>query len=668
MLPAIKIGIGEPWAVAAPAQEGVFRIGLALAGTVSAAAYTGGVIDYFIEALDEWERQKADDVANKRMTVPHHSVILDVISGTSGGGITAAVTAATLASAFDCARCGTPAPAAGRNKLYDTWVEQIDLAKLLTKDDIESLERQGGALTSLLNSAALDRIANGVLDMEPPDPGDAAFVPGTRRRKWAAPHLHVLITSTNLLGTPYLVNFAGTSQTAGYPMLNHANYMQFVVGEVKVNVPWAQHLDPAEIGVGAAAKPPWSLLRDAALATCAFPLGFRARWLTQNSGWYSSLNWIVPGKAGEFVSEPVEPDWENDYAAPPATVRFLNVDGGVINNEPFEYTRSILAGAGQHNPQEVEKADRAVIMIDPLFRANPGADKADPNGAVPGRIARSGKDSLAGVAATLLGAMIAQQRFKPTELALALAENVYSRYLIVPEPAKDETGRRYAYPIFGELLGAFAAFVERRLREYDYALGRRNAQRFLMRHFAISERNKLYKKAVAHPAWGEIREKHAVREGGEPVEIEEIERDGACKPGTRQRLMRIIPICGTALAEAEVPDRAAILAAQPFAFKDALAQRVEFRVDAIFGQLRREYMRAPADAGVWGRLKKWALRRAAGVGWSLSKGKVLAMIGAKFAEAAAQAAEAAAPPRRRKPAKKFTGWRLAPPPASPPPG
>ncbi len=665
MLPAIKSGVGEPWAVAAPAQEGVFRIGLALAGTVSAAAYTGGVIDYFIEALDAWERQKADDIANNRMTVPHHSVMLDVISGTSGGGITAAVTAATLSSAFDCARCGSPSPAAQRNKLYDTWVQQIDLAKLLTTDDIEVLEQTGGALASLLNSAALDRIADRVLDMAPPDPGDAAFAPGTRRRKWVSPYLHVLITSTNLLGTPYLVNFAGTSQTAGYPMLNHANYMQFVVAEAKVNVPWAVHLDPAAIGDGAAARPPWSLLRDAALATCAFPLGFRARWLTQNSGWYASLNWTMPRKADEQVLEHVEPDWANDYAAPPATVRFLNVDGGVINNEPFEYARSILAGAGNHNPQDVAKADRAVIMIDPLFRANPGADKAGPDGPVPGRIARSGKDNLAGVAATLLGAMIAQQRFKPTELALALAENVYSRYLIVPEAAKDASGRRHAYPIFGELLGAFAAFVDQRLREYDYALGRRNAQRFLMRHFAISERNKLYAKTVAHPAWPEIREMQAAREGGEPVEIEEVERDGSCKPGTRQRLMRIVPICGTAAEEAKVPDRAAILAAQPFAFKDALAQRVEYRVDAIFGQLRREYLSASADAGFVGRLKKWAMRRAAGIGWSLGKSKVLDMIGAKFSEAATQAAEAA-PPRRQR-ARKFTGWRLVPPPPSPPP-
>jgi hypothetical protein len=659
MLPAIAVGTGEPWAVAAPKQDGVFRIGLALAGTVSAAAYTAGVIDYVIEALDEWERQKAEDTRNGTRTVPHHRVILDVISGTSGGGITAAITAAALHSDFVCGRCGDPAPPPAKNKLYDTWVQQIDLSKLLTTDDVEALAENGGALGSLLNSAALDRLANGVLDMDAPKPGDAAFHPGTRQRKWVTANLHVLITSTNLLGTPYVVNFAGTSEAAGYPMLTHANYMQFVVSSVKLNVAWAECLDPALLGPGAATRAPWSLMRDAALATSAFPLGFRARWLTQKAGWYSSLNWIVPGEADEQVPTKVEPDWLNDYAAPPAEVKFLNVDGGVINNEPFEYTRSVLAGAGHHNPRNVAQADRAVIMIDPLFRANPGADRSGANGAIPGRIAKSGKDSLAGVAGTLLGAMIAQQRFKPTELALALAENVYSRYLVVPAPAADASGKRYAYPIFGELLGAFAAFVNQRLREYDYALGRRNAQRFLKRHFAISERNPLYAEAAKDPAWPRIRDAQAAQDGGGPVEIEQYERDGTSVAGTRQRLMRIIPICGTAVAEAKVPDRAAILAGEPFAFRDALAQRATSRADAVFAQLRGEFLSAPDGAGVWARVKKWGLRRVAGLGWSVfAKGRLLDMIGQKFTGAAQQAAEAAPPKRVRKGTKPFTGWRI----------
>jgi len=44
---------------AAPPEEGVFEIGLVMAGAVSAGAYTAGVVDFLIEALDAWEAQKA---------------------------------------------------------------------------------------------------------------------------------------------------------------------------------------------------------------------------------------------------------------------------------------------------------------------------------------------------------------------------------------------------------------------------------------------------------------------------------------------------------------------------------------------------------------------------------------------------------------------------------
>ena len=37
-----------------------FKIGLCMAGAVSAGAYTAGVMDYLIEALDEWEKQKKE--------------------------------------------------------------------------------------------------------------------------------------------------------------------------------------------------------------------------------------------------------------------------------------------------------------------------------------------------------------------------------------------------------------------------------------------------------------------------------------------------------------------------------------------------------------------------------------------------------------------------------
>ena len=38
-----------------PREEGVFRLGLVLNGTVAAGAWTAGVLDFLVEALDLWE-------------------------------------------------------------------------------------------------------------------------------------------------------------------------------------------------------------------------------------------------------------------------------------------------------------------------------------------------------------------------------------------------------------------------------------------------------------------------------------------------------------------------------------------------------------------------------------------------------------------------------------
>ena len=41
-----------------PIQDKTYEIGLTLGGTVSAGAYTAGVLDYLLEALDAWTRAK----------------------------------------------------------------------------------------------------------------------------------------------------------------------------------------------------------------------------------------------------------------------------------------------------------------------------------------------------------------------------------------------------------------------------------------------------------------------------------------------------------------------------------------------------------------------------------------------------------------------------------
>ena len=49
----------ETHATPKPGPDTPFEIGLVMAGAISAGTYTAGVIDFLIEALDEWESAKA---------------------------------------------------------------------------------------------------------------------------------------------------------------------------------------------------------------------------------------------------------------------------------------------------------------------------------------------------------------------------------------------------------------------------------------------------------------------------------------------------------------------------------------------------------------------------------------------------------------------------------
>src|SRR5215470_10285599 len=134
-----------------PGDTPTFRLGLLMAGAISAGAYTGGVVDFLIQALDEWEKAKAD----RNAVVPRHRVEIPVMSGASAGAITSAIAAVAFSSnTTPVADVDNPPPDKA-NRLYDAWVRQIDLSKLLRTDDIAG----GRPVVSLLDSTVLDGIA-----------------------------------------------------------------------------------------------------------------------------------------------------------------------------------------------------------------------------------------------------------------------------------------------------------------------------------------------------------------------------------------------------------------------------------------------------------------------------------------------------------------------------
>ena len=118
-------------------QAPAFKIGISMAGAVSAGAYTAGVLDFLAEALDAWYNAKARGEA-----VPSHDVSIEVMSGASAGGMCAAISSVMLQENFqhidDPEKHSHPLPVGTvPNRLYESWVNKIDIHKLLQINDVK---------------------------------------------------------------------------------------------------------------------------------------------------------------------------------------------------------------------------------------------------------------------------------------------------------------------------------------------------------------------------------------------------------------------------------------------------------------------------------------------------------------------------------------------------
>ena len=416
-----------------------------MAGAVSAGAYTAGVMDFLFEALDRWHEAKAGGE-----DVPRHKVVVKLIAGASAGGINGAITAAVGRYAFS--------PMGGAaNPFYDTWVNKIRIEDLLDTADLDD----GGPLASILNCRTLTQAASATVGFN----GTRAL-PETRA--WLDDPFQVLLTLTNLSGVPYTVRFRGQAGL-DHPMTMHKDHVAFAVplfgdvreGQMPPDVIVLAHPNSGgDVG--------WQSLAQAALATSAFPLALEPREIwRQPSDYEYRLAYMNTAEDRHIYAKP----WP---AGGPSPHKFLSVDGGVMNNEPFEMVRTALAGREGRNPREGDAATRAVVMIDPFSEAAAVDDSLD--------------SSLAAVAGKLIGALKSQARFNQIDLTLAEAGDVYSRFLIAPSRGAKKGDRAIA----GGGLGGFFGFFHQAFRHHDFMLGRANCQRFLRDWFVLPAGNPLF--------------------------------------------------------------------------------------------------------------------------------------------------------------------------------
>ena len=198
-----------------------FQIGLTMSGAISAGAYTAGVLDFLIEALDAWEDARNGPDAD---TVPGHRVGIKVMSGASAGAITAAIAAIALVDAEPDGKRKAPGAYVKDGftyrcylpKLYETWVvkptfvaETKGATDFLTLSDLDapdpatslfattgvpaSGQLKQGTVASVLNARLLDEIANAALKVD-------RLI--DRKRPYISSKLHIYLTLSNLRGVP----------------------------------------------------------------------------------------------------------------------------------------------------------------------------------------------------------------------------------------------------------------------------------------------------------------------------------------------------------------------------------------------------------------------------------------------------------------------------------
>jgi len=526
-----------------------FEIGLTMAGAVSAGAYTAGVMDFFIEALDAYTQAKKQPGWDG----PTHDVRIPIMSGASAGGMTSSICALHFfRSVFDHVWPQDDArkvPDRRRNRLYSSWVEDIDIRRLLETGDIDRNPK--APVRSLLCCDVIDRIVEDAFDLD----GDI------RAPEWIGRDgehcVRVRLTVTNMRGVPYAFEIYGAADPRRYGMLNHGDLLDFKIGIDPSPEPGVYALD-----IRNTMTPDWDLFRTAAKATGAFPIGLSPRLISRDVSQYP---YISRARFGDDVDPPIvsTPDGK--------PYEFVAIDGGTIDNEPLELTRRYLAGgASRVNINDGVGTTKAVILIAPFpnFLEAKTEDAHAPDG-------EDEALSLASIAGTLLSTLTEQARFKPDELRKAADQEYYTRYLISPA-RDDQRPMALKYPIACGALGGFSGFLHQSFRRHDYLLGRRNAQAFLRWHFVLPETADLFDEFRGD------REKWIVREaGGETKAV-------STRLGKNDlRALPIIPLVGElmnreiAIPSRDLPDVNAVFGPA----RDPLDGLIKRRAKAVVGGL-----------------------------------------------------------------------------------
>lgn len=201
------------------------RLAITISGAVSLGSYEAGVLYEVLTALAQHNAAVVD---------PADRILVDVLTGASAGGMTAAIAGQMLAG-----NDGRPWQVFD-NPFYNAWVKDVDITGLVRMRAGEN------PLFSLLSSDCVQEIAERMIP--------STWTPGAASHPVAAPELRLGLALTNLDG------FDCSAATT--------NGARFI---------YTCYQDQLRRDLRATDAAGWDQIRSAALACGAFPVAFRVR-------------------------------------------------------------------------------------------------------------------------------------------------------------------------------------------------------------------------------------------------------------------------------------------------------------------------------------------------------------------------------------------------------
>lgn len=276
-----------------------YRMAVTIAGAVSLGSFEAGVLFELFDALGQHNRAVAE----------HDRIYVDVMTGASAGGMTAAIAAQNLL--YTSQNLGGPYD----NAFYKAWVADVDINGLLP------LRPSENPTHSILSSDFVGGIAqNLLLSRYRPSP-----VPPP------SPHPAVNPQQTNIQLGLALSNLNGVDYARGILSGGTFNYTRF------------QDQIVFDLNQAADTKAVWDTIQQSARACGAFPFAFRPLRLSRNKADFASP-FLAP-----FPHDPRD---------------FIYTDGGVFQNQPLGMAKNIVDRIDHH--RDTERRSFFFVSPDPL--------------------------------------------------------------------------------------------------------------------------------------------------------------------------------------------------------------------------------------------------------------------------------------------------------------